>query len=49
MSGDLLNSNAAVKNKSRNWAADAHTLLFWGVVGVALFALTACQSGGGGY
>ena len=45
----LLNSNAVVKTKRRNRAADAHTLLFWGIVGVALFALTACQSGGGGY
>ena len=45
----FLNSNAVVKTKRRNRAADAHTLLFWGIVGIALFALTACQSGGGGY
>ena len=45
----FLKSNAVAKTKRRNRAAGAHTPLFWGIVSVALFALTTCQSGGGVY
>tara|TARA_B100001057_G_scaffold299915_1_gene300054 strand:+ start:2219 stop:2365 length:147 start_codon:yes stop_codon:yes gene_type:complete len=47
MKNSLLNSNAVVKAKRRNKTADLQTLCMLGLMGLALFALTACQSGGG--
>ena len=43
----FLNSNAVAKPKRRNKKREMQTLLMLGLTGLALFMLTACQSGGG--
>ena len=47
MENTLLNSNAVVKTKRSSKTAELQTLCMLGLMGLALFALTACENAGG--